>query len=400
MSNISIDLKDVSKVYGLTQAVQNINLEIKTGEFFSLLGPSGCGKSTLLRMIAGFENPTSGSIVISGRNMVLVPPHKRPVNMVFQSYALFPHLSVFENVAFGLRSTKSCDPKEITNRVQEALSIVRLETMSARYPSQLSGGQQQRVALARAIVNKPEVLLLDEPLSALDLKIREEMQNELANLQKRLQMTFIMVTHDQGEALALSHRIAVFNRGQIEQVGTPVEIYEQPQSIFVADFVGQTNMYPGKFLHGDGAYASLQLDNNLILTARNNPKCSGIKSGDAIVLWMRTQSLLIHRDEPSAKTNLNSLPAVVVNKSYQGNSTCYFLKGVNTADFIIKVSSSNHGQDIFSPGDKVFVEVPADQISFFVAEESPKPSPDSSCVQSNNTVSLEDSLVKGSEAVG
>ena len=398
MSKISIDLKNVSKVYGQTQAVQNINLEIKTGEFFSLLGPSGCGKSTLLRMIAGFESPTSGSIVISGKDMVSVPPHKRPVNMVFQSYALFPHLSVFENVAFGLRSTKSCDPKEITSRVQEALSIVRLETMSARYPSQLSGGQQQRVALARAIVNKPEVLLLDEPLSALDLKIREEMQNELANLQKRLQMTFIMVTHDQGEALALSHRIAVFNRGQIEQVGTPVEIYEQPQSAFVADFVGQTNMYSGKFLDDDGVYASLQLDNNLTLTGRNNPKCSGIKSGEAVVLWMRTQSLQIRRDQPSARLNLNILPAIVVNKSYQGDSTCYFLKEANSPDFIIKVSSSNHGQDVFSPGENVFVEIPADNISFFVADESPHPSIDPSCVQLNNTV--EDSLVKGSEAVG
>ncbi|MBX9723782.1 MAG: ABC transporter ATP-binding protein, partial [Candidatus Obscuribacterales bacterium] len=375
-------------------------LEIKTGEFFSLLGPSGCGKSTLLRMIAGFESPTSGSIVISGKDMVAVPPHKRPVNMVFQSYALFPHLSVFENVAFGLRSTKACNPKEISSRVQEALSVVRLETMAQRYPSQLSGGQQQRVALARAIVNKPEVLLLDEPLSALDLKIREEMQNELANLQKRLQMTFIMVTHDQGEALALSHRIAVFNRGQIEQVGTPVEIYEQPQSIFVADFVGQTNMYPAKFLQSDGAYASLKLDNDLLLTARNNPRCSGIKSGAAVILWMRTQSLHIWRNEPPDRANGNLLSAVVANKSYQGDSTCYFLKGAGNSDLIIKVSSSNNGQEAFSVGDQVFVEIPADNISFFATEECAKSVIEPSGIEFNGKRSLGDSLVKDPEAVG
>ncbi|GIV92754.1 MAG: hypothetical protein KatS3mg056_1463 [Chloroflexus sp.] len=233
--SIAIELRDVVKRFGDVVAVDHVNLQIRDGEFFSLLGPSGCGKTSSLRMIAGFELPTAGSILIHGREMGITPPHLRPVNTVFQSYALFPHMTVAQNVAFGLEMRKT--PKaEIAHRVREALELVRLTGLEERRPRQLSGGQQQRVALARALVNHPEVLLLDEPLGALDQKLRKEMQLELKSLQARVGITFVFVTHDQEEALTMSDRIAVMNKGKILQVGTPTEIYERPNCRFVADF--------------------------------------------------------------------------------------------------------------------------------------------------------------------
>jgi len=238
-----VELRGVSKLFGDVTAVDGINLTIADGEFFSLLGPSGCGKTTTLRMIAGFEQPTVGEIFLHGRPVAGIPAHKRPVNTVFQNYALFPHMTVWKNVAFGLEMKKV--PKdEINKRVQEALELVQLSGMSERKPKQLSGGQQQRVALARALVNHPEVLLLDEPLGALDLKLRKEMQFELKQIQERLGITFIYVTHDQEEALTMSDRIAVMDMGVVQQVGTPREIYEHPINRFVADFIGETNFVP------------------------------------------------------------------------------------------------------------------------------------------------------------
>jgi spermidine/putrescine transport system ATP-binding protein len=238
-----VELRDVSKLFGEITAVNSINIKINDGEFFSLLGPSGCGKTTTLRMIAGFEQPTVGEIFLHGQAVAGIPAYKRPVNTVFQNYALFPHMTVWKNVAFGLEMKKV--PKdEINKRAGEALELVQLSGMGERKPKQLSGGQQQRVALARALVNHPEVLLLDEPLGALDLKLRKEMQFELKQIQEQLGITFIYVTHDQEEALTMSDRIAVMDEGKVQQIGTPREIYEHPTNRFVADFIGETNFVP------------------------------------------------------------------------------------------------------------------------------------------------------------
>jgi len=239
-----IVLDNVSKEYGDVVAVHGANLSIKRGEFFSLLGPSGCGKTTILRMIAGFEQPSSGRVLLEGVDVSHVAPHKRNVNTVFQQYALFPHMSVFDNVAFGPRN-KKVKEGDVKKRVDEMLEIVRLSDFAKRKPHQMSGGQQQRVALARALVNYPSALLLDEPLAALDLKLREAMQIELKRIQKEVGITFIFVTHDQGEALAMSDRIAVMSEGHVEQVGSPEEIYQFPETLFVAGFIGSANLFPG-----------------------------------------------------------------------------------------------------------------------------------------------------------
>ncbi len=239
-------------------AVNGVNLVLPSGEFFTLLGPSGCGKTTTLRMIAGFETPTAGEIYIQGQEMSRTPPYRRPVNTVFQNYALFPHLTIEKNVAFGL-NVKKMPKAEQQRRVQETLALVQLPTVGQRKPTQLSGGQQQRVALARALINRPAVLLLDEPLGALDYKLRQAMQLELKALQLEVGITFVYVTHDQEEALTMSDRIAVMNQGQVLQVGTPIEIYERPNSRFVANFIGETNFLEGRVtqvdrqpLHGAG----------------------------------------------------------------------------------------------------------------------------------------------------
>lgn len=249
-------LSGVSKSFGSFTAVSDLNLAVAAGEFLTLLGPSGCGKTTTLNMIAGFEFPDAGLIELDSRDVTTVPPFLRNVNTVFQSYALFPHMTVAQNVAFGLRVQKATKG-EIKERVAEALALVQMDTFADRYPKQLSGGQQQRVALARAIVLKPEVLLLDEPLGALDLKLRKEMQVELKHLQQKLGITFLFVTHDQEEALTMSDRIVVMNRGKIEQIGTPAEVYERPRTRFVAEFIGETNILPGDVLHAGSAQGSL-----------------------------------------------------------------------------------------------------------------------------------------------
>ncbi|MCB8879701.1 ABC transporter ATP-binding protein [Acidisoma cellulosilytica] len=246
-----IEVVGVEKIFGDVatghRALEAINVLIEEKEFFTLLGPSGCGKTTLLRMIAGFEHPTTGEIRLQGRDVASLPPRERPVNMVFQNYALFPHLTVSQNVAFGLEMLRWKKP-DITARVQETLSLVKLSHFANRKPAQLSGGQQQRVALARALAPRPQVLLLDEPLSALDLKLRKEMQFELKRLQRETGITFILVTHDQEEALAMSDRIAVMNTGRVQQIGTPEEIYDHPTNRFVADFIGEANLIPGESL--------------------------------------------------------------------------------------------------------------------------------------------------------
>ncbi|BBE35347.1 ABC transporter ATP-binding protein [Sphingosinicella microcystinivorans] len=242
-----ISIQNITKRFGAVAAVDNVSLDIMPGEFFVLLGPSGCGKTTLLRMIAGFEVPTEGRIIIDGQDMAHVPPNKRPVNMVFQSYAVFPHMTVTENVGYGLRIAR-VPSSEIKSRVEEALALVKLDGFGARRPDQLSGGQRQRVALARSLVMRPKVLLLDEPLSALDAKLRAAMQFELADLQEQVGITFVTVTHDQDEALSMAGRIAVINRGLVAQLATPSDLYEFPTNRFVADFIGSVNLFDGRLV--------------------------------------------------------------------------------------------------------------------------------------------------------
>lgn len=244
--DVFVQLKNVCKSFDQEEAIiKDLNLEIRKGEFLTLLGPSGCGKTTTLRMIAGFETPTSGEIVIDGENVTSKSPYERCVNTVFQNYALFPHMNIFDNIAFGLKM-KKVSKEEILTKVNEMLKIVQLEGFEKRMPSQLSGGQMQRVAIARALINNPKVLLLDEPLGALDLKLRKQMQLELKHLQRKLGITFVFVTHDQEEALTMSDRIVVMNKGIIEQIGTPEELYERPTTRFVADFLGETNILEGE----------------------------------------------------------------------------------------------------------------------------------------------------------
>ncbi len=243
-NNIMIDLKNLSKSFGETKVLENLNLYIRENEFLTLLGPSGCGKTTTLRIIAGFETPTDGKVVFQGKDITKIPPYERQVNTVFQKYALFPHMDVFENIAFGLK-IKKMKKEEISEKVTEVLRLVNLSGFEKRGVDSLSGGQQQRIAIARALVNEPKVLLLDEPLGALDLKLRKEMQMELKKIQKRVGITFIYVTHDQEEALTMSDTIVVMDQGVIQQVGTPVDIYNEPKNAFVAQFIGESNILDG-----------------------------------------------------------------------------------------------------------------------------------------------------------
>jgi len=369
----AIEAVKIRKVFGSAVAVADVDVVIEPGEFFSLLGPSGCGKTTLLRMIAGFEEPTSGRICIGGADMTGVDPHKRPVNLVFQSYALFPHLSVFDNIAFGLRAQGTVEKAEIPAKVKWALELVRLEQFAHKVPRQLSGGQQQRVALARAIVNSPQVLLLDEPLSALDLKIRQEMQAELARLQGRLGMTFVMVTHDQGEALALSNRIALFNRGHLEQVGSPQQIFEQPQTAFVAEFIGQTNVIAASIQERNRTYVKVAVPGPQCLWVKDNPALSASEPGQAVIVWIRTQAVsVVARDSRPAEQQpadgeepVNCLDGVVVHLSYQGTSTDYHLL-VNEG-FTLRASVPAALGNCFSRGERVSVILPASSLSLLPA---------------------------------
>ncbi len=297
-------------------AVRNVSLQIRDGEFFSLLGPSGCGKTTSLRMIAGFESPTEGEIYIHNKAMGGTPAFQRPVNTVFQSYALFPHMSVGENVAFGLEM-KGVAKAETARRVGQALEMVRLPGMERRRPKQLSGGQQQRVALARALVNRPEVLLLDEPLGALDLKLRKEMQLELKTLQREVGITFIYVTHDQEEALTMSDRIAVMDRGVVLQVGTPVEIYEQPNSRFVADFIGETNFISGRVVSQTGSEAVVESEGLSFVAQADTP----VGPGESVLMAVRPARIQLHRQKPA--NGVTAYPGRVEDLVYIGTDTHY-----------------------------------------------------------------------------
>ena len=318
MSEVDVRLVDVVKKFGDTIAVDHINLEVRDGEFFSLLGPSGCGKTTTLRMIGGFEEPTSGLIELQGQDVTWLPPFKRNVNTVFQNYALFPHLSIFENVAFGLRR-KGMKGPEIKRRVTDMLQLVELPGFENRKPTQISGGQAQRVALARALINRPAVLLLDEPLGALDLKLRKQMQVELKRIQQEVGITFIYVTHDQEEAMTMSDRIAVMNLGHYEQLGDPEALYERPTTRFVAGFLGVSNLLAARILGTDGEYASASLaDNTTIRVPR-----SMVDGNAAIRVGVRPEKIRLSEPTAEGPAGHNRLTGIVRDASYLGVSTQY-----------------------------------------------------------------------------
>ena len=307
-----IVLDHISKRYGDFVAVHDANFAIAHGEFFAMLGPSGCGKTTTLKMIAGFEQPTAGRVMLDGVDVSDVPPYKRNVNTVFQQYALFPHMSVFDNVAFGPRS-KKIEESKLKTSVMEMLEIVRLSEFSHRKPSQLSGGQQQRVALARALVNYPSALLLDEPLAALDLKLREAMQIELKRIQREVEISFIFVTHDQGEALTMSDRIAVMSQGHVEQIGTPQEIYRSPSSLFVAGFIGSANLLPGTVKSHDGGDVLVTLQAGP--TVRVAGDFSGFAIGGKVSVMLRPECMKPSSDVGVSGQGLNG---VLTDMVFQG----------------------------------------------------------------------------------
>ena len=363
MNEFAVHLQQVSKVFGggrqaiRVAAVNDINLAVRPGEFFTLLGPSGCGKTTTLRLIAGFEEATRGEILIQGKRMNDVPPHLRPVNTVFQNYALFPHLTTAQNVAFGLKA-KHVPPKERDRRVREVLDMVRLPDLANRKPSQISGGQQQRVALARAIVNQPTVLLLDEPLGALDLKLRKMMQLELKHLQVQLGITFVYVTHDQEEALIMSDRIAVMHEGKILQIDDPITIYERPATRFVADFIGESNFLSGTVDAVQPGQVSVKLANDLHLSCATNGYT--FRPGDQVTLVVRPEKMgLTHRNGHVP----NALSGVLSDVAYLGTDTRYTVGLPFDTSVVVRMQNRRDEPQVkFAVGDQVQIDWQADDI--------------------------------------
>ena len=356
-----IRFENVTKRFGKVVAVDNVSLSIEEGEFFALLGPSGCGKTTLLRMVAGFETPTEGRILIDDKDVSLTPPNRRPVNMVFQSYAVFPHMSVADNIAYGLKVDRT-PASERAARVEEALELVKLEGLGSRKPEQLSGGQRQRVALARALVKRPRVLLLDEPLSALDAKLREAMRSELAQLQEKVGVTFVFVTHDQDEALAMASRCAVMNRGLIQQVATPSDLYEFPNSRFVADFIGQVNLFEGTLSVDEPGHAVIEcppvrfwLDHGV----------TGAAEAD---VWVALRPEKIELGHADPGVDRNAVAGAIRHIAYLGGSSVYDIEiaGGRT----VKVRRANAGRrdgEDFAPGASVWLTWRADAPAMLLA---------------------------------
>ena len=347
VADVDVRLVDVTKRFGDQVAVDGITLDVTDGEFFTLLGPSGCGKTTTLRMIGGFEQPSSGTIELQGHDVTNLPPYERDVNTVFQSYALFPHLSIFENVAFGLRR-KHVKGDEVKQRVGEALELVQLVGYESRKPGQLSGGQAQRVALARALVNRPAVLLLDEPLGALDLKLRKQMGIELKRIQREVGITFVYVTHDQEEAMTMSDRIAVMNKGRYEQLAGPETLYERPATRFVAGFVGASNLLEGR-VGSDGDMWTVTLPSGAVVRA---PKSLG-DIGNAGAIGVRPEKLALL--EPGQESRGNRLDGVVVDTSYLGVITQYVVEGDGGLRLLVSEQNVDRTtrSDTWRPGERV-----------------------------------------------
>jgi spermidine/putrescine transport system ATP-binding protein len=341
-----IEIDHVTKRFGDFVAVDDAHFAIAQGEFFSMLGPSGCGKTTTLRMIAGFETPSEGAIRLEGTDVSRVPPYKRNVNTVFQHYALFPHMSVWDNVAFGPRSQK-VDKHETKRRVDELLEVVRLAEYAERRPSQLSGGQQQRVALARALVNYPSALLLDEPLGALDLKLRQVMQFELKRIQRELGITFIYVTHDQEEALTMSDRIAVMNAGNVEQIGTPTDIYDDPATVFVAGFIGQANLWTARVKATDDTFADVASLGTMLKTHTGRTR---IEPGGAATVMVRPERVRITMDEPDGPARV---AATVSDLTFQGPVVRLSLAAPDGSPIVAHVGA-DQDLPLLRPGDAVW----------------------------------------------
>ena len=346
---VAVEARNVSKVFGTgadaVRALDGVSVTIRENESFTLLGPSGCGKTTLLRLIAGFELPTAGEILLEGEHVEQLPPYQRPVNTVFQSYALFPHMTVAQNIAFGLEM-RNVPRADIDSTVTEMLGLVKMAGLDGRRPSQLSGGQQQRVALARALANHPKVLLLDEPLSALDLKLRQGMRTELKALQKRTGITFIFVTHDQEEALTMSDRIAVMSQGKIQQLGAPLEIYERPVNRFVADFIGDTNFVTATIDGQAGDYVRCRCGGGLDLLAS---PISGVASGAKVTLALRPEKIQL---KPGAL-------GTVAQSVYVGTDTTSEVRLGDGSRISVRLQNAADGQAQFTVGDGVAVDVPA-----------------------------------------
>jgi spermidine/putrescine transport system ATP-binding protein len=342
-----VTLDRVTKRFGSFEAVRETSFSIERGEFFAMLGPSGCGKTTTLKMIAGFEEPTSGRVLLEGEDVSRTPPHRRNVNTVFQQYALFPHMSVFDNVAFGPRNKKVAK-SEVDTRVREMLDVVRLADFAERKPAALSGGQQQRVALARALVNLPSALLLDEPLAALDLKLREAMQIELKRIQREVGITFVFVTHDQGEALTMSDRIAVMSQGVVEQIGTPQEIYREPASLFVAGFIGSANLLGGTVDSRDGeaAVVALATGERVRASGRHAPNI-----GEAVSVMLRPEVLTAVREAPDSGMGISGH---VVDLTFQGPSVRVILR-LDDGTEVTTTISGRADLPFLAPGDRLWL---------------------------------------------
>jgi spermidine/putrescine transport system ATP-binding protein len=347
----SVRLDRVSKRFGDLVAVREIELDIGSGEFFTLLGPSGCGKTTTLRMVAGFEEPTAGRVLIDGQDVAGLPPHRRPTNTVFQSYALFPHLSVGDNVAFGLRR-KGVPKGEMARRVKEELERVGLAAEVNRKPNQLSGGQQQRVALARALVNLPKVLLLDEPLGALDLKLRKGLQIELKRIQREVGITFVYVTHDQEEALTMSDRIAVMSRGVVEQVGSPEDVYERPRTTFVAGFIGVSNLMPGIVTSATGGHGTVRLDTGVELETR----VDGLAAGERCHAVVRPEKLRIDSNGGTPR-DWPSVEGMVESSVFLGTATQIVVRLADHVPLTVLVPNADEHERAALPGGGVRVRL-------------------------------------------
>jgi spermidine/putrescine transport system ATP-binding protein len=354
VSDFDLEFRGVSKHFGEVRAVDDVSFQVRRGEFLSLLGPSGCGKTTSLRMIAGFERPTAGEIYLDGRPVGHTPPYRRNVNTVFQHYALFPHKNVLDNVAFGLRM-KRVPAGEIIPRVERMLALIELPGIGHRFPHQLSGGQQQRVALGRALINEPTVLLLDEPLGALDLKVRRRMQQELKRIHREVGVTFVYVTHDQEEALTMSDRIAVMNHGRVDQMDTPAAIYERPATRFVAGFIGLTNLLPGVVAGREGAHVIVRLDAGAPVRAEAP---AGTAPGTRVDVAIRPEKIQMTREKPAASANC--LEGVVVDLVYQGAVTEYQveLPAGGRVRVVVQNSRETWETDRLPSGQRVYLSWP------------------------------------------
>ncbi|WP_447973191.1 ABC transporter ATP-binding protein [Nitrospira sp. Kam-Ns4a] len=359
MAHTSIETHGVEKAYGGVRAVDGVSLEVRQGEFFSILGPSGSGKTTLLRLLAGFERPDRGEILIEGRSMRDVPPNRRPVNLVFQHYALFPHLTVQRNVAFGLE-VRRVPRGEIDVRVRAALEMVQLDSLRERYPWQLSGGEQQRVALARALVNRPAVLLLDEPLGALDQQLRQDMQVELKTIQEHVGITFICVTHQQEEALTMSDRVAVMYGGRVLQVGPPREIYEAPATAFVAQFIGLSNRLAGRIESVDGARCTLAVPDAPAFPPIRARRPGALGAGARVTLVLRPERLHLSREHRVEGFD-NAVPARVHKVIYNGSETHYRLTLTGGLSWTAKAPNAGGDWKRFEVGEAVFVRWNAEE---------------------------------------